>query len=113
MVLLRSTKLLSFYFNWPEILSRAARAQASSFSPPGAPLTPRAPTVSSPILMTIAPCNSRMCGTLRRNQERGGRLLTCDVAPGCLFEDASGSRASSSTLTRRHPSDQNFAFEDL
>src|SRR5215467_312818 len=37
-------------------LSMPALAQASSFSPPGAPDTPTAPIVSLPILIGSAPC---------------------------------------------------------
>jgi hypothetical protein len=48
-------KLSWAYLSLSLTLSSAARAHASSLSPPGAPLTPSAATNSSPILSTIAP----------------------------------------------------------
>ena len=46
----------STYFRSAATLSMPALAQASSFSPPGAPDTPTAPMVSLPILIGSAPC---------------------------------------------------------
>jgi hypothetical protein len=43
------------YFNSVEILAMPASAQASSLSPPGAPLTPIAPMISSPALIGTPP----------------------------------------------------------
>jgi hypothetical protein len=49
-------KRFRFYFNLSATLAMPASAQASSLSPPGAPLTPIAPMTSVPALIGTPPC---------------------------------------------------------
>src|SRR5215472_4128584 len=62
------------YFRSAATLSMPALAQASSFSPPGAPDTPTAPIVSLPILIGSAPCAGVML--VRKSAPAFGLPLT-------------------------------------
>src|SRR6516162_3276397 len=62
------------------IFATPASAQASSFSPPGAPPTPKAATISSPRLTATPPARGKMSGS-ETNAGPAGLFATSSTKP--------------------------------